>query len=310
MKDEQRITVSIDCLCLCIWLNSAHVRGTSFFFLAKWRWPQGRTKRRLLSVFYSVSVLSHNTANLCSGTRGVETNEGLPMWKWFPHRPVRALVLISGNELWLEKLSSGRQAAMEQQQKSYCHEATVSTLRPLTCQLGSFNSLQLLIQSSEAQRPTQDREVRLLLKWLREHGKSSMETCRVVISLTAASVGKVKIQWVQFRVKCTAGISHKIQSIQELESGDDVRPTRQQRLVCATVPHCASWWTPYAPGFLWDYVSGQIPCSAETVSMCIFMVTGFFWLAFKKQAMGYIKLQPRDQRGQGRREGTGWSPHF
>lgn len=113
MKDEQRITVSIDCLCLCIWLNSAHVRGTSFFFLAKWRWPQGRTKRRLLSVFYSVSVLSHNTANLCSGTRGVETNEGLPMWKWFPHRPVRALVLISGNELWLEKLSSGRQAGSD-----------------------------------------------------------------------------------------------------------------------------------------------------------------------------------------------------
>lgn len=40
--------------------------------------------------------------------QGVETNEGLPMWKWFPYRPARAFVLISRNELRLEKLSSGR----------------------------------------------------------------------------------------------------------------------------------------------------------------------------------------------------------
>ncbi len=33
MKDEQLINVSISCLCLCIWLLSAHVRGTFYFIL-------------------------------------------------------------------------------------------------------------------------------------------------------------------------------------------------------------------------------------------------------------------------------------
>lgn len=67
--------------------------------------------------------------------------------------------------------------------------------------------------------------------------------------------------------------------------------TATQRLICATVPHSTSQCPPYAPGSLWDYVSGKIPCSVETVSICIFRVREFFWTDFKNREWGYIWLQ-------------------
>lgn len=51
--------------------------GELFFWLSEGDLREER--KVVLSVFFSVRALSHTTANLFLATRGVETNEGLPM---------------------------------------------------------------------------------------------------------------------------------------------------------------------------------------------------------------------------------------
>lgn len=63
--------VSIDCLCLCIWL-SQHSRARDFLFLSFFLLTGGdlREKQRifLICFFSTVTSLSHNVASLCLGT--------------------------------------------------------------------------------------------------------------------------------------------------------------------------------------------------------------------------------------------------
>lgn len=105
MKDEQLIAVSINFLCLYIWLSSTHVRGILF---CQVKVTSGKSWKILLVCVFFLLESCLITQLTRAWAQGVETNEGLPMWKWFPYRPARAFVLISRNELRLEKLSSGR----------------------------------------------------------------------------------------------------------------------------------------------------------------------------------------------------------
>lgn len=99
------------------------------------------------------------TALTCPRAQGgVETNRGLPMWKWFPCGPAKALVLISRNELRLEKLSSGGQEGRVRWSSSGRHTLMQqhSGHWPANVQDSGPGS-----SWSKAARLTQDREVRL-----------------------------------------------------------------------------------------------------------------------------------------------------
>jgi len=157
----------------------------------------------------------------------VETSEGLPTWKWFPRAPARALVLISVTEYRLEKLSSGRvrwSSSHPAVQQHWVHWAA------------SERTSSLLIQSSNAQRSTQDRESRDDGQTARQNlDNRAWEQYEVVTQQD--SVRKLRNQ-MGFRGVST--LYHRDLPADpravSLESGDDGRPTRQHK--DSFVPQC------------------------------------------------------------------------
>lgn len=270
MRDEQLIRVSINCLCLRIWLHGTHVRGTFFFCsLGVTSEERGIFPHLLFfpSSYLSGQSASHNVASLCLGTRKtgrLETDSGLPMWKRFPRALAAASMLISRSEPGLEKLSSGRQAAGWDGGKA--HRGSHATSVPLQS------------KAEKRHRVTQDGKVRLQPRdWLTEPG--TVSSCDGANS----SFGKeIKIRKVQCRVKWAVGnwLPKPCSSL------DPLHPKvckwckthkTTQRNTCATVPHSGLVLPSDCTGLRSCKGSGfrENTCSSQTVSIWIIKVRKF-----------------------------------
>lgn len=131
------------------------------------------------------------------------------------------------------------------------------------------------------------------------------------MELTAASVREIKIRWVQCRVKCTTGISHQTlqQSVLELESGDDVRPTRQHKdsfvPLCHTAPHSALHMH---RAFCEIRFQGKYLAAQKLFQYVSSRSKSFLIDSLQKQRMGVHYVA--EFRGQGQSVGTLLSLHF
>ena len=138
-------------LFMFVHLASPRSRAGNFFCRQVKSGDLGEELENYSCLSFSQLDLSHNGANLCPGTEGgLETNRGLPMWKWFPCGPAQALVLISRNELRLEKLSSGGREGRVRWSSSGRHTLVQQHSGHWPANEQDFRSRQPLIQSSKA----------------------------------------------------------------------------------------------------------------------------------------------------------------
>lgn len=117
-------TVSIRRLCRCIRPSRAHVRGNYSSFLPSDGDLREEQRDYSCLCFSQLEPCLATPLTCAWGTRGWKQTEGFPRESGSLCRPTRALVLISGNELWLEKLSSGRQAGRVRRSSRSSHSCS------------------------------------------------------------------------------------------------------------------------------------------------------------------------------------------